>query len=436
MEFINREKELQKLAAIRASSATSSKMTVLVGRRRIGKTRLIRESLKDQPYLYFFVARKDEKLLCEEYVGQIIDVLGLNVFGEINRFKDVFGLLMDHAERHPLTLVVDEFQEFDRINPSVYSEMQDIWDRKKDHTKMNLILSGSVHSIMKRIFENNKEPLFGRANERMEVKPFSVAILKETLNRFQKKYTPDDLLAFYILTGGVPKYVEQFVDKQSMDKEAMLNEIFQENSLFLEEGKSVLIEEFGKEYTTYFSILSLLASSKTTRAEIESMLQKNIGGYLNRLENEYQIIRKVQPIFAKPKSRQVRYEVEDNFLHFWFRFIYKNKGAVEIGNFGYMKKLFDKNYSTYSGKFLEKYFTEKLALSGDWAEIGNYWEKGNKNEIDIVAVNHLDKRALIAEVKRKKEYYSEHLLRRKAYELMKKLGGYDIEYKGLSMKDM
>ena len=411
-------------------------MTVLVGRRRIGKTRLVRESLKDQPYLYFFVARKDEKLLCEEYVDQIKEVLGLNIFGELTRFKDIFGLLMDYAERQSLTLVVDEFQEFDRINRSVYSEIQDIWDRKKDSTMMNLLLSGSVHSIMKKIFENKKEPLFGRANERLEVKPFSVLVLKEVLDRFQKKHMPDDLLAFYILTGGVPKYVEQFVDKQSLDKAAMFDEVFQENSLFLEEGKSVLIEEFGKEYTTYFSILSLFASSRTTRAEVESMLQKDIGGYLNRLEKEYQIIRKVQPIFAKPNSRQVRYEVEDNFLHFWFRFIYKNKGAVEIGNFKYMKKLIDKEYSTYSGRFLEKYFTEKLALSGDWAEIGNYWEKGNKNEIDIVAVNPLDKKALFVEVKRKKEYYSEHVLRNKAYGLMKKLGGYDIEYKGLSLEDM
>lgn len=125
-------------------------MTVVVGRRRIGKTRLILESLKGERYLYFFVARKDEKLLCEEYVEQIRETLGINVFGEISRFKDIFELLLSQAEREPLTLVIDEFQEFNRINSAIFSEMQSAWDRKKDRTKMNLIVSGSVHSMMKK----------------------------------------------------------------------------------------------------------------------------------------------------------------------------------------------------------------------------------------------------------------------------------------------
>jgi AAA+ ATPase superfamily predicted ATPase len=121
-EFINREKELESLASTRTVSALSSKMTVGVRRRRIGKPRLILESLKGQTCFYFFVARKEEKLLCEEYVEQIREVLKINVFGEISRFKDVFGFLMNWAENNQLNLVIDEFQEFSRINPAVYSE--------------------------------------------------------------------------------------------------------------------------------------------------------------------------------------------------------------------------------------------------------------------------------------------------------------------------
>ena len=179
MRFYNREKELQSLKDIQAASHNSSKMTVIVGRRRIGKTRLIAESLSGVPYLYFFVARKDEKLLCEEFTTQIKETLGINIYGEISRFKDIFAFLMDYAERQPLSLVIDEFQEFNRINPSVYSDMQNTWDRKKEHTQMNLVLSGSVFSLMKKIFENSREPLFGRANERLHVKPFSVNTLKK-----------------------------------------------------------------------------------------------------------------------------------------------------------------------------------------------------------------------------------------------------------------
>lgn len=436
MKFVNREKELQLLQRVSQASKETSKMTVVVGRRRIGKTRLIVESQQGGRYLYFFVARKEERLLCEEFVGQIKETLGINVFGELGRFQDVFGLLMDFAEKQPLTVVIDEFQEFSRINPAIFSEIQHAWDRKKDRTRMHLILCGSVHSMMKKIFEDSREPLFGRADERLHVRPFSVLSLKKVLENDRPDFSSEDLLAFYMLTGGVPKYVELFVDKNALDNDAMLDEILRDNSLFLDEGKNVLIEEFGKEYTTYFSILSLLASSKTSRGEIESILQKDIGGFLSRLETEYQIIRKVQPAFAKPGGRLVKYEIEDNFLHFWFRFLYKNKGAVEIGNFAYLKTLILRDWPTYSGRFLEKYFTEKLALSGEWSEIGSYWESGFKNQIDIVAINHLDRKALFVEVKRNERQYSEAVLRGKAHDLQRQLGGYKFDYQCLSLKDM
>lgn len=189
MKFTDRKTELKLLNATRKmSESKSSQMTVVVGRRRIGKTRLIIESLKKEKYLYFFVARKDERLLCEEFSEQIRATLGLNVYGEITRFPDIFGLLLDYTEREPLTLVIDEFQEFNRINPAVYSEIQDLWDRKKDRTKMNLILSGSVYSLMKKIFESNKEPLFGRANERLYVRPFTVDTLKTIISEYNPHY--------------------------------------------------------------------------------------------------------------------------------------------------------------------------------------------------------------------------------------------------------
>ncbi|HOY15770.1 MAG TPA: ATP-binding protein [Haliscomenobacter sp.] len=436
MRFYNREKELQSLKDIQAASHNSSKMTVIVGRRRIGKTRLIAESLSGVPYLYFFVARKDEKLLCEEFTTQIKETLGINIYGEISRFKDIFAFLMDYAERQPLSLVIDEFQEFNRINPSVYSDMQNTWDRKKEHTQMNLVLSGSVFSLMKKIFENSREPLFGRANERLHVKPFSVNTLKKILDENQPNYTSEDLLAFYIFTGGVPKYIESFIDRKKLSYADMLGEIFKENSIFLEEGKNVLIEEFGKEYTTYFSILSLIAGSKTSRSEIESILQKDIGGYLGKLENEYQIIRKVQPMFAKPGGKSIKYEIEDKFLNFWFRFIYKNKGAVEIGNFEYLKAIVQRDFPTFSGHFLEKYFIEKLALSGEWSEIGSYWESGFQNQIDIVALNHLTKKALLVEVKLNEKKYSEALLISKSVNLANQLKGYTLEFRNFSLKDM
>ena len=434
MKFYNREKELKNLKEIEILSTTSSKMTVIVGRRRIGKTKLIQEAYKEK--IYLFVSKKNEALLCEEFISIIQNTLNVKVFGKIIKFKDLFEYMMELATTRSFTLIIDEFQEFLQINDSIYSDMQNIWDSYKESSKMNLVLSGSIYSLMKKIFEDKKEPLFGRANNKIHLKPFSVTTIKEILQENYPEYTNDDLLSFYILTGGVAKYVEILVDNKAFTLDKQLDIVFDEYSLFLEEGKNLLIEEFGKEYTTYFSILSLIASSKTARVEIESILEKNVGGYLDRLENEYTIIKKVKPIFAKEGSRTLRYEIIDNFFNFWFRFIYKYKSAIEIENYQYVKDIVNRDYTTYSGRFLEKYFIEKLKLSNQYSDIGTYWERGNDNEIDIVAVDDDKKTMLIAEVKRQSKKIDIQALQEKATKLVAKNKKYKLSYYGYSLEDM
>ncbi len=434
MKFYNREKELKKLKNIEKASKESAKMTVIVGRRRIGKTTLIKEAYPQK--LYLFVSKKNEALLCEEFIKIIEQQLEVKIFGEIKKFKELFEYLMELSTKQAFTLIIDEFQEFLTINKSLYSDMQNIWDSYKNRSQMNLVLSGSIYSLMKRIFEDRKEPLFGRANSKINLKAFSVVTLKEILEDYSPNYSSDDLLSFYILTGGVAKYVEIFVDAKAFTLDEQLDLIFDDYSLFLDEGKNLLIEEFGKEYTTYFSILSLIASSKTSRSEMESILERNIGGYLDKLEREYSIIKKVKPIFAKEGSRTVKYEIVDNFFNFWFRFIYKYKSAIELENYEYVKNIVKRDYETYSGLFLERYFQEKLRLSYNYSTIGNYWERGNQNEIDIVALNEEEKRMLIAEVKRNPKKIDLHRLEQKALKLTAKYKQYSVEYVGFSLGNM
>ena len=434
MKFYNREKELQNLRDIQKSSLSSSKMTVIVGRRRIGKTKLIKEAYKEK--VYFFVSKKNEALLCAEFIDIIESTLSVKVFGEFSSFKNLFEYLMNLSITTPFTLVIDEFQEFLQINSSIYSDMQNIWDEYKDKSKMNLVLSGSIYSLMKKIFEDKKEPLFGRANNKIHLKSFTVNTLKKILKENYPKYKNKDLLSFYIFTGGVAKYVEIFVEKQAFTFEKQLEVIFSDFSLFLEEGKNLLVEEFGKEYTTYFSILSLIASSKTSRSQIESILEKNIGGYLERLENDYTLIKKIKPIFAKEGSRIVKYEIIDNYFNFWFRFIYKYKSAIEIENYDFVKDIINRDFSMYSGKFLEKYFIEKLQLEKKYSQLGTYWEKSNQNEIDIVALNELEKKVLIAEVKLNTKKINLDVLEEKSKKLEKNFKKYEIQYIGYSLEDM
>ncbi|MDR3243469.1 MAG: ATP-binding protein, partial [Elusimicrobiota bacterium] len=360
MKFYDREKELDLLNQIENKAAQNAQMTFVIGRRRIGKTALLTKAYKDKT-LYFFVTKKNEALLCEEYISEIKNKLNITVYGEFKNFKSLFSYLMDLSKSQKFTLIIDEFQEFLSINPSIYGDMQYIWDLNKDNSSINLILCGSIYSLMNKIFENSKEPLFGRATAKLNLHPFSTATIKEIIKDYKRSYDNEDLLAMYMFSGGIAKYIESFVQAKAFTNMDIINEIFSTNSLFLDEGKNVLIDEFGKDYSNYFSILTLIASSKTSRNEMESIMQIELGGFLDKLEKDFALISKVRPIFAKPSSRSVKYKIIDNFLNFWFRFIYKNRGAVEMRNYKLVKDILKRDYQTYSGIILEKYFIQKLS---------------------------------------------------------------------------
>lgn len=290
--------------------------------------------------------------------------------------------------------------------------------------------------MMSRIFENAKEPLFGRATHRIYLKAFDIATIKEILKDYAPNYIQEDVFALYLFTGGVAKYIELLVQAGAFTLETMLNEIVAENSLFLEEGRNVLIDEFGKDYGNYFSILSLIAAGKTSRTEIESVMEMQTGGFLDRLENEYGLIRKVRPILSKPNSKSVKYTIEDNFLKFWFRFIYKYRSTVEIGNLDYLKEIVKRDYAVFSGKILEKYFTQKLMDEKKYNIIGTYWERNNQNEIDIVAINELEKKMLFAEVKRNPDKINLQELKEKSKNLIQQFKGFQFEYRGFTLEDV
>lgn len=435
MKFYNRQKEIATLREIEVISAEIAQMTVMVGRRRVGKTTLLKRAFEKTPVLYFFVAKKNEVLLCEEFTREVEDKLSVSL-GRFSTFAELFKSLMLLSKTRNFTLIIDEFQEFSSINNSIFSDMQNIWDSNKEQSCINLILCGSIYSMMKRIFENSKEPLFGRATSRMIIKPFNIKTIKEILGDYNPNFTPDDLLAFYMVTGGVAKYIEQLVQVRAFTKEMILIAVFKEGSYFLDEGRDVLIDEFGKDYGNYFSILSLIASSKTERGEIESILEMPVGGYLDRLEKEYNIIKRVRPFGAKEGSRSNKYLIEDNFLNIWFRFIYKYRSAVEIGNLEYVREIVERDYDVYSGIVLEKYFRAMMIDSKQFSDIQGYWNNKGENEIDIVAVNDYEKQLLFCEVKRNKHKISLPLLEKKAIDIVKKYLKYEIQYKGLSLEDM
>ena len=141
----------------------NAQFTVVTGRRRIGKTSLVWKAYEDEPILYFFVARKAEGDLCEDYRLEIENKLGVPTMGRAEHFTDVFEYLMKLSAERPITLFIDEFQEFFRVNKSVFSDMQRIWDLYSPKSRINLIVCGSIYSMMTKIFKDKKEPLYNRA---------------------------------------------------------------------------------------------------------------------------------------------------------------------------------------------------------------------------------------------------------------------------------
>ena len=435
MKFYDRTSEIAALQQIEQASTETAQMTMMIGCRRVGKTTLLKNAFKATPVLYFFVAKKNEVLLCEEFSQEISNKLNIPI-GRHDSFAVLFSAIMQLSVRTNFTLIIDEFQEFRNVNSSVFSDMQNIWDSTKGKSKINLVLCGSIYSMMKRIFENSKEPLFGRATSRMIVHPFGTDTIKEILSDHYPKYSNEDLLAFYMVTGGVAKYIELLVGKKAFTKKAILDAIFHEGSSFLDEGRDVLIDEFGKDYGNYFSILSLIASSKTDRGQIEGILNMDVGGYLERLEKEYNIIKRNRPFGAKEGSRSIKYKIEDNFLNFWFRFIYKYRSAVEIGNLGYIRDIVERDYETYSGIILEKYFRTVMIESRQFSDIQGYWNSKGENEIDIVAVNEFEKRLVFCEVKRNPRRINPAELERKSKDIVSTYPKFTVEYRGLSLEDM
>lgn len=436
MRFYDRKNELKTLAAIEKSSRRNAQFTLLTGRRRIGKTALIREAFKGGRYLYLFVARKSEALLCESFQQEAQKVLGIPVFGRIERFRDLFEQLMIYAQTTELNLVIDEFQDFSRVNKAVFSEIQELWDRYKDGAKVNLIVCGSIYSLLVRIFEDEKEPLFGRLSNRIELRPFSTSTVKEVLAEHNEAYSAEDLLSLYLLSGGVPKFLALLMDAGAVSHPMMLEYATVQGSPFIVEGKDILVSEFGKDYATYFSILQLIAANKTSLNEIDSIIGRSSGQYLNNLSSEYSLINTVKPIFAKPSSRNNRWRIIDHYLRFWFRFIYASQALVELQRFDLLHEILVRDYPAYSGLVLEDYFRSKVMETGRFTEIGSFWDRKGENEIDLVALSSLDKKALVAEVKRAAGRIDIAILKAKAIAMKNGLAGYDVEYRGLSMDDM
>ncbi|MEE0910389.1 MAG: ATP-binding protein [Bacteroidales bacterium] len=441
MRFFDRETEFEKLREIEELSHEVAQFTIITGRRRIGKTAMVKKYYENSTILYFFVARKAETELCEIFIDEIRTKLNIPMLeGKGMTFATIFKFIMELSQTKHITLFIDEFQDFYRINSSIYSDMQNIWDSYKNKAQINLIVAGSVNTLMNKIFKDKKEPLFGRQTNTINVRPFKPLVLKQIMSEYCPDYKNSDLLALYTLTGGVAKYVELFIDRKKFTEKTMLDMFFERDSYFLQEGKNMLVDEFGKDYGIYFSILTLIAQGRNTRSEIESILNiKELSGYLKNLNEEYGLIKKMQPIYEKSTNKNVHYSINDQFLSFWFRFVYKYTHIIEADGNDKLKAIAKRDFNTVSGKALESYFIDVLKESGIYTRLGYWHDRKGENEIDIIAEDEVDNKIEFIEIKRQSKNFDRKILEAKSQTFLKAIGtfkDYEITYRGLSIEDM
>ena len=441
MDFFGREVELRELRKVREIARKHARLTVVTGRRRVGKTELLKKAFGDgkTPCLYLLVTRKTEKVQCAAFQQEVEKVLGIRIPGKCERFKEVFEEIMAASVSRTFTVVIDEFQECDRVDAGVFGDIQGVWDDYHARSKVNLVVCGSVNRLMHKIFFNDAEPLYGRNTGKLHLEPFKVSLLKRIFKHYHPKYTQDELLVLWTLTGGIARYVDLLMTNEAFTVDDMLATVFGRITSFIDEGKTVLVEEFGKDYGTYFTILASIASGRTTFAEIKNELGMEVGGFLTKLEDDYSLITKKQPIFEKTGNKNSHYQIVDCFFRFWFRFVFKYQYLVELGRFDELRSLVKRDLGVFCGYSLERYFYWKFVEETSYTRMGGWWDRKGENEIDLVCDDEFAGKLVFHEIKIDPRRIDLKALKTKAEGFFAKnpeLKDRRVSYRALSVRDM
>lgn len=392
IKFIGRNKELKEIKNI-----VGNFFLVVKGRRRIGKTLLLRKAFPNAVYIFVW-PDKSLDWICQEICKE-------NNLPEFKNIKDILNYLLDQKK----LIILDEFQNFLKIDKSVYGEIQKIIDDRKINNKfLKIAVAGSSYSLMNKVFNDSASPLYGRRTNEILLENLSLCDLYNAFN-----ISIEEFIKLWAVFEGVPYYYE-LIDKKRSSTENIKQLIISKSSQLKEEGKAILSVEFGRDSKTYNTILSAISDGKTKLNEIASLFgnKKNeVVKYLGILRKDFNLVRKITPIIDNPnKSREGKYEIIDNFLSFWFLIIDKQRSLIEQERFKEVEKNFKNNFNTYLGKKFEKLIItlikNKILLKGkDFHKIGGQWgkfkgEKGkNIYEIDILGLNDKTKEAVFGECK-------------------------------------
>ncbi|SKA64704.1 hypothetical protein SAMN02745213_01566 [Succinivibrio dextrinosolvens DSM 3072] len=404
MKFVDRLDEMSTLEnEYRRHSAS---FVVVYGRRRVGKTELIRRFIKEKPSLYFLASEESESLNRESFKRQAADYLNDDLLREaaIERWELIFERLVASSDSKRLVIVIDEFQYIGKNNPAFLSVFQGIWDNLLSKNNVMVILCGSLVSMMMSQTLNYDSPLYGRRTAQIRLRPIKFEYYNEF---FDSQYSEEELVKRYSLTGGVPKYIEMF--QNSSDLNRAIQESLLNVSSYLYDEPNFLLQKEVSEIGSYFSILRTIAEGNHKVSSIAALVQQkqtNLPRYLKVLVDLDLLEREVPVTENNPdKSKKGQYQIRDNFLRFWFRFIYPNRSYVEMSHSDVVMNRLSKNFiDGHVSYVFEQICQEKLwnlsangKLPGILERIGRWWD--NSHEIDVVGLSESDNLLVAGECK-------------------------------------
>jgi len=434
-KFIDRKKELEFLND--EYKKKESSLVILYGRRRIGKTSLIKEFGKNKDIIYFLATEESESqnmMALKNLIAENLKNNLLSVIQSIN-WEMLFKTVADETIGNKKVIVIDEFQYLGKINPAFPSIFQKIWDETLKDRNIMVILCGSLINMMETQTLNYNSPLYRRRTGQIKLKQIPFENYKDF---FINKMTEKELIEKYAVTGGVPKYIESFKGKKDIYTEIKENIMSKQSYLY--EEPSFLLQNEVSEVGSYFSIIKSIASGNRKLGNIASNLSvspTNLSKYLQVLINLDILEREVPVTENNPeKSKKGQYRIKDNFISFWFQFIYPNRSFLEMDKeelvLNKIKENFIDNHVSFvyenvcKEKMWDLNIDGKLGMTFD--KIGRWWN--NKEEIDIVGIDTLGENIIFGECK----FYQNKLMDSKVYYKLKEKAK-QVEWKNENRKE-
>jgi AAA+ ATPase superfamily predicted ATPase len=380
--FVNREKELQLLENEYDSKHFT--FTVLYGRRRVGKTTLIKEYLDAKPHIYFLVTLEAFPIIIKRFQNLIAEFLQDDFLKEIElkSFEQIFAYIAKQPLKQKLVIVIDEFQYLGKLDHSIPSQFQYIVDELLKNKNFHLILCGSLISMMYEQTLSYNSPLYGRRTSSIKLD----ALKFQYLQNFFPTKNETELIELYSVLYGVPKYLELFKDSGDIFDNIEQN-ILDKNAFLYDEPRFILQNEVS-EPITYFSILETIANGEHKIGNIAGKLGKNVQNITSFISKliELEVIYKEIPVTEKQpaKSKKGLYFIKDKFFRFWFSYVLPYKSQLEMGNTNYALNKIKENFSGFVAKNYEDLALDYTLSNYPILKCGRWWNKNE--EIDVVGV--------------------------------------------------